>query len=275
MRKHKGLWVLAWFSALLIFNLWRHWTPNVDKGILYSFLEALSYLTTPVELALSALMVCMIVTSGKMKFAVEDPLTSDESSSPRRTVRHYTLTTIAILAIMTGFGIFWLSRTKHTNGNVEQQRPQAPNGSAAYELLTPATGKLGSVDDGLTPKTKQRMRESLALQLSGLLQKQNNPMRVDVIGNDHDVLFFQLASMNERLSDDFINELARSGDGNFWNAMRLMNYNEIVFSGDSYNRIISRKEFLGFGKDYDSYKAAFLKAMKGLQAGAQGELAKP
>jgi hypothetical protein len=76
------------------------------------------------------------------------------------------------------------------------------------------------------------------------------------------------------MSEELIQEFKQANDANFWNAARLMNYSQVVFSGDSYKKVVSREEFLAYGKDYDKYKEAFLKAATGLQAGAQGEVSK-
>jgi hypothetical protein len=143
-----------------------------------------------------------------------------------------------------------------------------------YALLSKSTSALGSDDDGLSPDTKKRMREGLALQMAGAFQKQNNPIRVDVTGADHDILVFQLPSMNDEMADELIQGLKQASDANFWNAARLMNYSQVVFSGDSFKKVVSREQFLAYGKDYDKYKKAFLKAATGLQAGAQGEVSK-
>lgn len=149
-----------------------------------------------------------------------------------------------------------------------------PNALADYELMSKSKADLGTEEDGLAPETKKRMREGLALQLSGGFQKQNNPIRVDVVGDNHDVLVFRLPSFNAELGNELIQEFSQ-GDANFWNAMRLMNYQQVVFSGDAYERTVARKEFSRYGKDYEKYKAGFLKAAKGLEAGAKGELPKP
>jgi WD40 repeat protein len=68
-RKHRGLWILAWFLALFIFNVVSHWSQNADKSGLYVFVEALQQLTTPEMLALSAVVVYAILSIGKTKQA--------------------------------------------------------------------------------------------------------------------------------------------------------------------------------------------------------------
>ncbi len=106
------------------------------------------------------------------------------------------------------------------------------------------------------------------------MQQQNNPVHVEVAGDDHDVLLLQLPSMDEETSNDLIQKL-RGGDANFWNGMRLMNYRQLVFSGNNYKKIVEREEIVRYSKDYDRYLADFQKTLKGIQAGAQGETTKP
>jgi hypothetical protein len=155
----------------------------------------------------------------------------------------------------------------------QQQKAQAnPNAFDHYAIAKSTTDPLGTEDQGLSPDTKKRLREMIALQMAGMFQKQNNPIRVDVVGNDHDVFVFYLPSNLD--PKDVLREF-RTGNANFWNGMRLTNYAQVVFSGHTSKRVVSRKEFLGYCKDYDKYKATFLRATRDLQAGAKGELGKP
>ena len=137
-----------------------------------------------------------------------------------------------------------------------------------------STAESETVEDGLSPETKKRLRETMALQLSGAFQRQDPSMRVDVTGVHSDVLVIQIPSMNDGSVNDMIHEFSQ-GDTNFWNAMRLLNYRQVEFSGKGYKKIIPRKEFLNYGKNYEGYVARFLEAVRGPQATAQGDLAKP
>jgi hypothetical protein len=67
--KHRWLWVLAWFAALLVFNVASHWNQNADKNALYVFLEALGQMTSPVQLLLSAVIVSGIAFSKRKPMA--------------------------------------------------------------------------------------------------------------------------------------------------------------------------------------------------------------
>jgi len=270
--RDKGLWVLAWFIALFLFGVASHWSQNADKNGLYIFLEGLGQMTTPVKLLLSAAVVYGILSIGETNSIHGEPPTLKKqllSSNTLRTV--YILAGFIAAVVVAGLLVSLLpSRgTKQTENTLMN-----PNALDNYALMSKSKADLGTEDDGLSPEAKKRMREGLALQLAGAMQKQNNPIRVDIAGDDHDVLLFQLPSMNDESANELIHEFGQ-GDGNFWNAARLMNYSQIVFSGDRFKRIVTRQEFIGYGKDYEKYKEAFLKATKGIQAGAQGELTKP
>jgi hypothetical protein len=266
----RSLWIVGWFAGLLIFNITSHWSQNVDKNGLFIFLEALGRLTTPAELLLSAVVVSGILSSGARQKSND----GDVQPAKRRSALHtaYILVGTLIGVLVIGF----VAASWHGGGATEgQQRSLNRDALDNYALLSKSSSELGTDDDGLSPDTKKRMREGLALQLAGGLQKQNNPIRVDVTGADHDILVFQLPSMNDEMAEELIQEFRQANDSNFWNAARLMNYSQVVFSGDSYKKVVSREEFLAYSKDYDKYKEAFLKAATGLQAGAQKEVSKP
>ncbi len=264
----RGLWVVGWFVGLLIFNIASHWSQDLDKSGLLVFLEALGRLTTPLELLLSAAVVYGILSSSARQKSNDAEVHIATKKTVLQTVCIIGGTLVVVLII--GLVVASWPRRSATESQRASLTPDALDG---YALLSKASTKLGSEEDGLSPETKKRMRESLALQLAGGMQKQNNPIRVDVTGADHDVLVFQLSSMNDEMAEELIQEF-RQGDANFWNAARLMNFSQIVFSGDSYKKVVSREEFLAYGRDYDKYKEAFLRATKGLQAGVQGEVSK-
>lgn len=266
----KSLWIVGWFIGLLIFNIASHWSQNADKNGLFIFLEALSRLTSPTELVVSAAVVYGILSSvGKQKSGDGDERT------PKKKAALYTAFILG--GTLAGVLVIGVVVASWHGGGATRGQPSSPNPNALdnYALLSKSTSQIGTEDDGLSPDTKKRMRESLALQLAGAMQKQNNPIRVDVIGTDHDILVFELPSMNDDMAEELIQELRQANDANFWNAARLMAYSQVVFSGDRYKKVVSRQEFLAYGKDYDKYKKAFLKAATGLQAGAQGEVSKP
>jgi hypothetical protein len=268
-RLRRGAWIVGWFVGLLIFNIAARWSQNLDKNGLFIFLEALGRLTTPLELSLSAAVVCVIFFSTPRQESNEGVVHGAKRRTALRTAYVLAGTLIAVLVI-------GLMITSWHRGDATKawQGPVNSNALDNYALLSKSSSELGTEDDGLSPDTKKRMREGLTLQLAGGLQKQNNPIRVDVTGADHDILLFQLPSMNEEMAEGLIHELRQASDANFWNAARLMNYSQVVFSGDSYKKIVGREEILAYGKDYDKYKEAFLKASAGLQAGTQGEVSK-
>ena len=264
----RTLWIVGWFAGLLIFNIVTRWSQNLDKNGLFIFLEALGRLTTPLQLTFSAAVVFGILSAGTGQKAND----GDVRTSKRKTALH---TAYILVGTLVGVMVFGFMAASWHGGAANGQKVSGnPGALDDYALLSKSTSALGSDDDGLSPDTKKRMREGLALQMAGAFQKQNNPIRVDVTGADHDILVFQLPSMNDEMADELIQGLKQASDANFWNAARLMNYSQVVFSGDSYKKVVSREEFLAYGKDYDKYKEAFLKAATGLQAGAQGEVSK-
>lgn len=135
------------------------------------------------------------------------------------------------------------------------------------ELVSKTKADRGHEEDGLSSETKKRMREVFALNAAVGMREQKNPIRVDIVGDNFDVLKFQLPSMNQDLADGLIRDLGR-GDANFWNGIRLMDFSQIVFSGDNFKKIVNRKEIIAYSQDYDKYKEAFLRALKRLRAGA-------
>lgn len=265
----RGAWTVGWFASLLIFNIASHWSRNLDKNGLFIFLEALGRLTTPLELLVSAAVVYGILSSGARQ---------KENDGKARSMKRTTALHTAYIVVGTLVGILvigFVAASWRGGGAVKgQQASVNPGALDNYALLSESNSEVGTEDDGLSPDTKKRMREGLALQLAGGLQKQNNPILVDVTGADHNILVFQLPSMNDQMAEELIQEFRQENDANFWNAVRLMNYSQVVFSGDSYKKVVSREEFLDYGKDYNRYKEAFLKAARGLQAGAEGEVSK-
>ena len=263
--KYKGIWIFAWFVALLIFNIANHWTQNADKTLLYIFLSALGQLTSPLQLLLSVAVVYGINLIGETRGVGETrpgkmPLTSRPAF---RTVC-VMAGLLALIIVITLVATFPRRGTK----------PVATGALDDYAIMSKPTAALGTEQDGISPEAKKRMREGLALQLSGGLQKQNSPISVEVAGSNHDVLVFQLPAMDAEQANELIQEFRENG-ANFWNGMRLMNYRQVVFTGDAYKRVVERQEFLGYGQDYDKYRADFLKATGDIHAGAQGELGKP
>lgn len=264
----KSFWIVGWFTGLLIFNVASHWSLNGDKNGLFIFLEALGRLTTPVELLLSAVVVYGILSSGGRQKSGE----GEQRTARRKAALHtaYVLggTFVGVLVI----GL--IAASWHGRGAPRsQQRPVDTHALDNYALLSKSTSELGTENDGLSPDAKKRMREGLALQLAGAMQKENNPLRVDLAGADHDTLVFELPSMNDDMAEELIQQF-RGGDADFWNAARLMNFSQVVFSGQGYRKVVTRSEFLAYGKDYDKYEQAFLNAVKGVQAGAEGEISK-
>jgi hypothetical protein len=274
-----SLWISTWFVGLFIFNAWSRWADNTDRGILYLLAGALSQFTSPIELLSSALAVWAIRTVSK-KGSREGERQARRTLAARNPV--YLLAGAVGCVSIIGVVIILQSRNDSTLIANPPAQPKTDakkdlsgsNLTDSHEIMSRSNAEIGSESEGLTGEAKKRLREMLALQLAGGLLKQNNPIRIDVLGEEHDVLLFQLSSMSDQLSSDLIQSLS-TDDAQFWNAARLMAYKEIVFTGDSYKRVVTRKEFLRYGKNYENYKIAFLKAAGSLTAGAKGELNKP
>jgi Na+/citrate or Na+/malate symporter len=61
--KHRGLLIFGWFAVLLIYNAASHWSENANKNLLFVLLQAIGYITTPMQLILSAVVVSGIILS--------------------------------------------------------------------------------------------------------------------------------------------------------------------------------------------------------------------
>jgi hypothetical protein len=59
--KHRWLWILGWFAVLSVFNAASHWNQNADKNTLYIFLVAISQITNPLQLLLSAAVILAVL----------------------------------------------------------------------------------------------------------------------------------------------------------------------------------------------------------------------
>lgn len=66
MRKRAALF-LAWFGGLFAYNVVVHHTPATTRPVLDAIAVGVSYLTAPVELLLSAVVVILIVTRNPKK----------------------------------------------------------------------------------------------------------------------------------------------------------------------------------------------------------------
>jgi hypothetical protein len=69
MKYGKWLLVLGWFAILMAFNVASHWSQNADNNALYIFLQAIGYLTSPLELGLSVAVISGIIFSKRKPIA--------------------------------------------------------------------------------------------------------------------------------------------------------------------------------------------------------------
>lgn len=185
-----------------------------------------------------------------------------------RNALHTTCVLMGTLAVVSvsELLIVWPSRSATPQVQIARLNPTALDNE---ESGSKTKGGAGDDEDGLSSETRKRMREMFALNAAVGMRGQKNPMGVDIAGDNVDVLQFQLPWMNEDLANGLIRDLGR-GDANFWNGMRLMNFGQIVFSGDNFKKIVTKKEIIAYSQDYDKYREAFLRALKRIQAGANG-----
>ena len=111
--------------------------------------------------------------------------------------------------------------------NSQKPSSQTVNPSALdhWEIFQQSeSSDFGDQQSGWSSSSKKRMRESLVLQFQGAMDAQNNPIRVQIEGRDHDRIKFHYSGMNEALATEIFTRL----DSNFWNAMRLMSFEEFL-----------------------------------------------
>jgi hypothetical protein len=71
-----------------------------------------------------------------------------------------------------------------------------------------------------------------------------------------------------------VDQAASAHQGALWNQRKRREDPDIV-RGSHLCKDCTKGDYLKYCKDYEKYKAVFLKTAKGLQVGAQGELKKP
>jgi hypothetical protein len=272
--KRPWLWILGWYVGLLAYIVWSDWSRYSEQTTAYVILDSIGKMTNVLNLFLSICAVGIIFERSKAN-------RDGSKSRIRRILGHpatLTLGTVAaipLLASVIVISTYFLAR--HNADNTTAASParaagQTVNPSALdnYAIMSKQTDPPGSISDGISPDTKKRMRENFALALSGGMQKQSNPIQVEVAGTDHDVLIFRFAGMN----DDMYDEITANSDSNFWNGLRLMDFKVLSLSGDNYRRAITRQEIVAHSANYEEYKRDFSKQLQGLQAGAKGEIDK-
>jgi hypothetical protein len=84
--KHRGRYIFIWLTALLTYNIFSRWAQNAGKSSRHIITDAISQATTPLEIALSAIVIWMVM------FRVEEHLL------PRKTA--YGLTGAAALVFV-------------------------------------------------------------------------------------------------------------------------------------------------------------------------------
>ena len=217
-------WLVLWFVVLLAFNVLRVWSDYNYKSLPVLILDGLGRMTTPLQLALTAIV--------SLAF-----FTHQGSKRPKLYAGLSMLGTLGI-ALLAGLATALVIKSLLKSSNAPMSN---------YAVMQPSPAVVGDSTDGLTPDTKKRMREMLVLQLSGALAKSQSPVKVDIVGTNHDIVTFTLSSMDASSSQELIDEF-RANEANFWNGMRLMDVKEVDFLGDNYKRAVIARSFSLTGK---------------------------
>lgn len=272
---NRVLGIVVWYLGLLAWITWFNWSKDADGSVAYKFAAAVGQLTTAPNLILSLFVVGAILLISRDKSR-----TADSWPSWKKFIRHPGFHSVSVVfgvpIVLTGLLIVIATahRENRTTQLETQPSPINPNALDDYELMSKSETSPDTETDGISAQTKKRMREMFALELSGAMQKQNNPLRVAVVGENHEVLSLQWSGMTDAGSDQLL-QYFRESDANFWNGMRLMNFRQLILSGNNFKKIVTRQEIVANSRNYEKYKAEFLKRLQEMQTGAKGEMTKP
>lgn len=209
----------------------------------------------------------------------------------RRNTLITVFSTVALIAGVALYALYWSLDRRPTHPHpVErvaqmERAPEQPSSSASrgsglgfnpnaisdWAVMKRGAPATEGDESGLSADQKQRMRELLALALKGGLGAQQNPIQVNLSGEKHDVLEFRWPQMTAALQGELIREF-ETADTNFWNAMRLLDFEGVAFVGETYRKQLSKMDFIRYSKGYDKYRREFAKVAAGLAAGAKREL---
>ena len=82
-----------------------------------------------------------------------------------------------------------------------------------------------------------------------------------------------MPEMNAEIADGLLRSM--TANDNFWNGVRALGFTEVIFSGDSYRRSISKNEFIPWCRDYEKYLAALQRAKAQMSGGLEHESTQP
>jgi hypothetical protein len=95
--------------------------------------------------------------------------------------------------------------------------------------------------------------------LQGSMKAIYGSFEVKLEGTNDDILVFSCKDINANNFNDFIKPFQQDKTGNFFNAMRAMNFSELVLAGDTFRTSIPKVEFVQWCRDYDKYLSEFHK----------------
>ncbi len=266
-----------WLIALFVYNIYHRLPVTSSNGLPYILLDGAAHLTSLLHLYISAAVFFGIFTIGKKR--APDRL---EAWSAGRSFLFVALCTICIyICILTMLSLARKAirsttvQSSAVASTSEAGRVYVKDRGAEGEATSSDNANGSSDRDGIDPEVKRQMRQMLALQFNGSLQQEYKGLNVNATGDRLDVLHFSWPSMNDEFVAGFIRGAGDGSTSNFWNALRLTGFTEIVFSGNGYRNTIPRETFTKYGKGYEQYKSGFLKHADAFVKGLRSEDSKP
>lgn len=139
-----------------------------------------------------------------------------------------------------------------------------PDALKDWEVMKSGKAGVTNAQGRLTPEARKRMREMLALQLKNS-ESPESSLKVELTGEDHDVLSFRAGTVNVTTVTTFLNAV-QENDPDFWNSIRLASFKEITFAGEGFSRTIREPEIIKRSQGYEG----FLQTFASSNAPAQG-----
>jgi hypothetical protein len=122
--------------------------------------------------------------------------------------------------------------------------------------LTAQAGQGQVLGEGGTkenPVVQRTLRLSVASTADGTCKSFYSACQIRSEGENHDKLVIHVPQMNAQIADDFIRSLRE--ESNFWNALRVVGFGELILRGSNYRRSISRKDFIPWCRNYEKFLA--------------------
>jgi len=115
------------------------------------------------------------------------------------------------------------------------------------------------------------IRQRFAATADGGFRSIYPAMRFRSEGEHSEKLVVYMPQMNVEIADGLLRSM--TANGNFWNGVRALGFTEVIFSGDSYRRSISKNEFIPWCRDYEKYLAEMQRAKGQISSGLEHESA--